>query len=141
MQPATPDRSDVLRQAALVAVGLGVIGSLGLLFHASRHTPTFLRVIFVFWTLSPFAALLAANATSARWRAPTRTVLYLMMIGISVGSLAIYGDDARAHRRPQAAFVYVLVPPVSWALTTVALTAAEVTARRQRRARRSDAAH
>ena len=55
------------------------------------------------------------------------------MLVIALGSLAIYADDARGHRRPQAAFVYVAVPPASWLLLGVVVPIAAVMARRRTR--------
>ena len=59
--------------------------------------------------------------------------LYVVMLVIALGSLAIYADDARGHRRPQAAFVYVAVPPASWLLLGVVVPIAAVMARRRTR--------
>ena len=49
---------------------------------------------------------------------------------VALGSLVVYGDDARGHRRPQAAFVYVLVPPLSWLLLGISLPIATFISRR-----------
>ena len=110
-----------LRTAALIAVAFGAVGSLGLMFRASQRTPPFLVVIFFFWVLSPVVALVWASVISTRWSVPTRATLYVVMLVVALGSLAAYGDDARGHRRPQAAFVYVVVPPLSWLLGALVL--------------------
>ena len=122
-----------LRATGLTAVAGGAVGSLALMFHASQRTPRLLVVIFFFWVLSPFGLLALAERVSARWSAATRAALYVVMLVIALGSLAIYADDARGHRRPQAAFVYVAVPPASWLLLGVVVPIAAVMARRRTR--------
>jgi len=122
-----------LRAAALSAVLAGGAGSLGFMLNAGRRTPRFLLLIFVFWVLSPFVLLVWAHRTSERWSAVTRSALYIVMLVVALGSLAIYADDALRPRRAQAAFVYVLVPPVSWLLiATVVPTVALVARGRSR---------
>ena len=118
-----------LRAAAPIALLAGAVGSIGLMFHASRHPPPLLLVLFTIWVLAPFAALGLAYVISTRWPLNTQRVLHALMLFVTVGSLAIYGDDAMGHRRPQAAFVYVAVPAVSWLLIAGALLAARLSRR------------
>ena len=61
-----------------------------------------------------------------------------MMLVVTLGSLAIYGDDALGHRRAQAAFVYVVVPPASWLLISMVVPIAALISRRL--SRRGDSA-
>jgi len=129
---------DRLRAAALIAVLAGAAGSLAFLLNAGRRTPRFLLVIFVFWVLSPFVVLVWAHVVSTRWSAVTRATLYTVMLVLTVGSLAIYANDAVRPRRAQAAFVYVLVPPVSWLLIAIAVPTAALISRT--RSRRGDGA-
>ena len=110
----------LLRAAALVAVAAGAAGSLGFMLIAG-HPPLFLRVLFAIWVLSPFAALVAAHAASARWPRLTRLTLYSLMLAVTLLSLGIYGTVALGPPRPQKAFVFVVVPPTSWLLIAVAL--------------------
>ena len=119
----SPERRP-LRTAGLIAILAGAAGSLGLLFHASHRRPPLLMVIFVIWVLSPLMGLILANAFSVRWSVLTRATLYSVMLVVALGSLFIYGHDAARPRLAQAAFVYVIVPPVSCLLiaTTVAIT-------------------
>src|SRR5438552_5993754 len=102
-----------LRSAALAAVVVGAVGSMTLLLRAGQHTPPFLLFVMASWVLAPFAALGIALMSSNRWSRAMRATLYCAAIVVTLGSLAIYGDDARGHRRPQAGFVYVMVPPMS----------------------------
>ena len=122
-----------LRAAALIVVLAGAAGSLGLMLRAGQRTPRFLLLLFVIWVLSPFVALVFADVVSKSWSVPTRATLYGVMLVVTLGSLAIYGDDALGHRRPQAAFVYVIVPPASWLLVAIVVPMAALISRRQSR--------
>ena|SRR5437867_12776959 len=126
--------TDRLRAAALLAMPVGAAGSLGFMLNAGRRTPRFLLVIFVFWVLSPFVVLAWAHMISKRWSGVTRTALYIVMLFVTLGSLAIYWNDAVRPPRAQAARVYVLVPPTSWLLIALVVpTAALISRRRSRR--------
>jgi len=105
----------------MIAVLAGAAGSICFWFHASRHPPLLIVLLFLIWVLSPFAMLVLADAVSRRWSVLTRATLYIVMLVVALGSLAIYGDDALGHRTTKAAFVYVIVPPVSWLLTAIAV--------------------
>jgi hypothetical protein len=119
-----------MRAAALIAVVCGAAGSVVLMLRAGQRSPTLLIVLFLGWVLSPFVLLVIADAASKRWSALTRLALYAAMLVVAVGSLAVYADDARGHRRPQAAFVYVAVPPASWLLLAAVVPIAAAMSRR-----------
>ena len=128
-------RLGLLHGAARIAALVGAVGSAGLMLRAGRHTPRFLLVIFVFWVLSPFAAVAWAEVVSKRWPVLTRAALYIVMLVITLGSLAIYGHDAASPPRAKAAFVFVIVPPASWLLIAIVVPiAALISGRRARRA-------
>jgi hypothetical protein len=99
-------------------------GSLGFLFHASRSRPPLLMLIFVVWVVTPFAGLMAADSRSSGWPMAARVTLYRLMLLVGLGSLALYGQDALWPRRTQAAFLYLIVPPVSCILIAAALAIA-----------------
>ena len=119
-----------LRAAARIAVLVGAGGSLALMFHAGQRTPRLLLVLFTFWVLVPFVTLVLAYVVSTRWSVLTRATLYVVMLVVTLGSLAVYGHDAWRPRQAQAAFVYVAVPPVSWLLIVIVLAAAALISRR-----------
>ena len=96
-----------------MALLAGAAGSFALMLYSGRNAPWLLIVLFTIWVLSPFAALAVADAVSTRWPVPTKTALYAAMMIVAVASLAIYGADAMRPPRPQAAFVYVIVAPMS----------------------------
>ena len=115
----------LLRTVALVAVVAGSAGSVGLMFRASQHPPRVLLVLFTIWVLSPFVALLWAILVSKRWSVATRMTLYWTTLIVTLGSLAIYGD--LVHVKPAGAanaFLWVIVPPVSWAFAAIVVSMA-----------------
>lgn len=102
-----------LRSAALIAVVIGAVGSVGLLRHAQEHPPPLIVVLFVGWVIAPFALLGIANLGSRKWPAGVRRVLYIVTLAITALSLVIYIDDNFAHRTMHRAEVWVAVPPGS----------------------------
>jgi uncharacterized membrane protein YsdA (DUF1294 family) len=110
-----------LRFTALIALVIGAAGSLGLWIHAARHPPPLIIVLFVVWVLSPFVVLGIGHVVAKRWAPSTEAALYWVTLLVSVASIAIYADDAMAHRTAHPAFVYVAVPPASWLASAVAL--------------------
>ena len=82
------------------------------------------------WVLSPFVALVFASAVSKPWRASTRATLYTVMLVLTLGSLAVYGDVAFGPARATPAFAFLIVPLVSWLLIAIALPAAAFISRR-----------
>src|SRR5438094_7823186 len=120
-----------LRTAARVAVAAGGVGSIGLMLRVGQRTPRFLLVLFFFWVIAPFVALIAADALSTRWSVMTRATLYGLMLAITAGSLAMYGRVAFGPARSQPAATFVMVPPVSVLLTAIALSIAQSASRRR----------
>jgi len=92
-------------------------------------------VLFALWVLSPFMVLVLANVVSKRWPVLTRATLYSVMLVLTLGSLAIYGDVAFGPPRAKAAFVFVVVPPASLLLIAIVVPiAALISGRLSRRA-------
>ena len=118
-----------MRRTALMTLAGGAAGSFALMLYSGRHAPLFLIVLFTIWVLSPFAALVLADAVSKRWSDVTRQALNGAMLLVAVASLIVYGADAMRPPRSQAAFVFVIVPPVSWLLAAVIITSAAVISR------------
>jgi hypothetical protein len=99
-----------------------------------RNPSRLLLVLFALWVLSPFIALVLANMVSKRWSVLARATLYTVMLVITVGSLAIYGDVALGPPRTKAAFVFVVVPSASWLLIAIVVPiAALISGRPSRR--------
>jgi hypothetical protein len=121
-----------LRVAACFTLAIGAAGSLALLLRAGQHTPGFLLLVMAGWVLAPFSALALAVTLSNRWSRAVRVTLYSMAIVVTFGALAVYADDARGHRRPQAGFVFVMVPPASVLCLAAALAIAGLANRTSR---------
>ena len=121
---------DLLRATALPAVLAGAVGSVGLMLYAGRRNNSrLLLVLFALWVLSPFVALVLGNMVSNRWPARIRATLYGLMLVLTVGSLAFYGAVALGPPRAKAAFVFVVVPPVSWLLIAIVVSIAALISR------------
>src|ERR1700757_3470784 len=85
----------LLRAVAMIAVVAGAGGSIGLMLRVGRRNDSrILLALFGIWVLSPFLALVFANVVSMRWPGPTRMTLYIVMLVLTLASLAIYGDVA-----------------------------------------------
>jgi hypothetical protein len=85
------------------------------------------------WVLAPFVGLVLAEVVSKRWPVPVRTTLYCLSLVVTLGSLAIYANDALRPRKAQAAFVFVAVPLVLWIVIAVAVPIAALVSRRRSR--------
>jgi hypothetical protein len=125
---------DLLRAVALTAVVIGAFGSVALMFWVGHRNPSrVLLFLFLVWVLAPFVALLLADRVSKRWSVITRMTLYSVMLIITLGSLACYGDVV-LRPRPQPAFTFLVIPPASWLLMTIVVaTAALISGRMSRR--------
>jgi len=130
--PGMPDGGfyGLLRTAARIAVVVGAVGSVGLTLRAGRTTPRLLLVLFVIWVLSPFVALAWANVVSKRWSLLTQATLHCLTLVITLGALAIYGEVVLPPAGSPRAFVFVIVPPVSWLLMTIVIPIAALVSRR-----------
>ena len=124
-----------LRAAALIAVLAGAAGSVGLTLSVSQGRDLgFLAVlIFATWVFTPFAALAVAHVVARRWSVHTRTWLYRLMLVLTLGSLAMYVGDALRNPGTQDAFVFVVVPLVSWLLIALVMPIAALAAGRRSR--------
>ena len=119
----------LLRGVALIAVVVGAAGSVGLMLRAG-HPPFFLLILFTGWVLSPFVALVLADIASKRWSILTRSTLYGVMLILTLGSLAFYGDIVLMPPGSKPAFVFLVVPFGSWLLLTIAVPIAAFVSRR-----------
>jgi hypothetical protein len=120
----------LLRAAALIAVLAGAAGSVALMFRVGHRAPGLLLVLFTGWVLSPFMALAWANEISKPWSVLTRATLYVVMLVITLGSLAIYGALAFGPLRAKTGFVFLVVPAASWLLTAIVVPIAALISRK-----------
>jgi hypothetical protein len=123
-------RIDAMRNAAFVALPLGALGSVAAVIYGGRRNPSrLLIVLFVLWVLAPFAALAIAAARSTTWSATTRRTVYLVSIIVAIASLASYGQSVLGPAKPQGAFLFVIVPPISCLVAAAAIAAAAAISR------------
>jgi hypothetical protein len=110
----------------------GAAGSVSLTLYVGRHNNSrLLMLFFAGWVLSPFVALVWASLASKSWLDLRRVTLYSVVLVITLGSLLIYGYVAFGPPRAQTAFVFLVVPAVSWLLIAIALPMAAVLAGRR----------
>jgi hypothetical protein len=113
--------SERLRISALLCLTGATVGALGLMLRAGRHNPSRLLMAgMAVWVLSPFLILASAHAVSSRWRPFGRVPLYWLTVALCLGSLSVYVHDA-FRPASKGAFVFVLLPPVSWLLIAIVL--------------------
>jgi len=122
---------NLARTTALIITLTGAFGSLGFVLNAGRNNSSVLLVtLFVIWTLSPFLALLIANSVSKSWSVLMRSLLYVLMIVLSVGSVVAY-SGLLSFPNMKPAFLYLFVPLVSWLLILTVIPIAVFQSRRQ----------
>lgn len=121
---------NLLRKTALIVMITGAAGSLGLVLYTGRNNHSvFLVMLFVVWVLSPFAALLMASVLSKPWFVHTRKAIYVLMLILAIGALIIY-SGALSPPGTKPAFVFLVVPLISWLLMAIVIPIAAARARR-----------
>jgi len=99
----------------------GAVCSLDLTLNAGRNNSSILLlVLFGAWVLSPFTALLLANVISKRWLVLTRATLYCLTLFLTLGSLLGYSGVLRLSGT-KPAFVFLVVPFISWLLIIIVI--------------------
>lgn len=121
-----PDVRDAggLRTAALIAVAIGAVVSLVLMFRVGQSNPSIvLMAMFTIWVVSPFVGLAVSTTVLKRWLVINQTLLTVFMLIIPTVSLVFYMDVV-LRPRPQPAFMFLAVPFGSWlAIVTVVVAA------------------
>lgn len=111
-----------LRTAAVTAMLAGAGGSLGLMLYAGRHQNSrILLLLFAVWVLSPFVAAVMADAVSKRLPILARATMNVVMLVLTLGSLAIYWLVAFGHIKAKIGFIFLVVPLTSLLLIAVAV--------------------
>jgi hypothetical protein len=123
-----------VRIAATVAAIVGAAGSIALMLWVGRHNKShLLLLLFGLWVSAPFVALTAAQLTHARqWSAPTRATLDGLTIAVAIGTLATYARVAFGGPRSQAAFAFIVTPPLSMLVVVAGLGVAALWSRARR---------
>jgi len=121
-----------LRTVSLILVSVGAVGSLYFMFNASRNQKSILLItLFTAWILSPFVGLFLTDKFSNRWTATARASLYWLMIILTIGSLVAYSGAFNTPNTKNA-FVFLIVPLISWLLMTIVILTARRLSRKIR---------
>jgi len=121
-----------LRTIALVVMLFGAVASLCFVINAGRNNNSILlRALFVIWTLSPFVAFLFADTISRRWPFLKRITLYWLMLVVTLGSLVCY-SGAFNTSKTKPAFIFLIVPLISWLLMIIVILVAQRLLRRDK---------
>jgi hypothetical protein len=108
------------------------------MLHAGRRQESrVLIVLFGIWVLSPFMAGVVASSFSKRWAALTQATLCIVLVVLTMGSLAIYGDVAFGYTKAKVGFIFLVVPLASWLITAVAVATAALIFGRQSHRRKT----
>src|SRR5258708_8710510 len=132
---ATPDHGmfddRLVAPAGTIAILVGVVGSVALFLRASQRKgpPPLLIVLFVVWLLSPYVLLVAARLFAKRWPPRSRSWIHLAAVVVAALSLVAYRAAALRPSEPTTAG-FVLLAPVCWLITAIAVAIAAVSARR-----------
>ena len=89
--------------------------------------------LFTAWVLSPFVALGLASVMAKQWASLTRAAVRGLTIVSSLGTLAPYAVVALGPPREHTAFVFVVVPPLSWLVIAIVVGGAAFISRRMSR--------
>jgi hypothetical protein len=110
-----PVHARLLQIVSLSMTIIGILGSLVLMTQAGHNNRSAILILaFTGWVSSPFLALLIAYF-SDRWPVAYRKYLHILMIAITFISLIIYSGAFGIHG-PHPAFVFMVVPLISWLL-------------------------
>jgi hypothetical protein len=121
---------NVLRIISVTILFLGMTGSLGFMLYTGRNNKSvLLMLLFAIWILSPFIALLRINTIAKKWSAFSRISLFSLMIILSSGSLAGYSGLLNL-KETKPAFVFLLIPLISWMLMVLVIPVAAALSRR-----------
>lgn len=111
--------NSIFRIFTLIVTIVGSIGAVVYVLNANQRNESLVLVgLFVAWVVSPFLGLFAAESLSKGRSESTHAKLYLLMMFISISTLAIYSDSLPLPKR-EPAFYYLVVPAVSWILMLI----------------------
>ena len=104
-----------MRTFAIAATVVAAVASVAFLLYAGRNNKSILLAIgFSMWVVSPYVLLVAGHFASMRWTHAPQILITIVMLALSLVSLAVYVADFFRLSKPKGAFVFVLVPPLCW---------------------------
>lgn len=121
----------MVRMTALVVLAAGAAASLMFMFRGHGNAPRFLMVLFTGWVLSPFVALAFASIASKKLTVVIQATVNCVALIISAVSVAAYAGLIPMPSGSRPAFLFLMVPFVSWVLMTLLALALWRAARRQ----------
>ena len=108
-----------------IALWAGAAAAEGLTLYAGRNNGSLiLKSVFAIWVLLPFATFVMADRIARRWPGGGRSLLEGVMLVLTLATLAIYGTTVAWPPRAQAAFPFVMTPPITVAVLGAALAVA-----------------
>ncbi|HEV8514567.1 MAG TPA: hypothetical protein VGQ59_14895 [Cyclobacteriaceae bacterium] len=136
MEPTKPSKANLknndsktirfFHTLAVLMVLAGAGASIGFTVYTGRNNPSVVLILlFAGWVVSPFIALLLINAVSRRSELFNRLILYSLMVFLTVGSIVIY-SGLWSPPGAKTAFVFLVVPLLSWSLMGTILLAARL---------------
>lgn len=122
-----------MRRSAAIVAAFGALVAEALMLYAGRQNTHYLiTALFIVWVASPFVLLFVADRYADNWPQPMRVTLAMLMLIITVATIVVYAARIAWPPRAQAAFVFVIVPPISWLLTAGGLGASYFVSRTSR---------
>ncbi len=104
---------NLLKAMAFAIMFCSAIGSVYFVVDAGRNNNSILlKALFVIWVLLPFLSLIVLSRISANWSFNIRSVLYWLMLVITIGSLLFYSRVLKIHGSKNAS-VFLIVPFLS----------------------------
>ena len=101
-----------------------------MLFASRENRHYEITALFIVWVAAPFVLLWVADRASKHWPRLVNTTLSWLMLLVACVTLAAYVRRIVRPPAAQAAFVFVLVPPMSWLVIALALGIAFLIAKR-----------
>ncbi|HEY4363052.1 MAG TPA: hypothetical protein VGN17_18930 [Bryobacteraceae bacterium] len=110
------------KAAGRIASWTGAAAVEGLTLYAGRDNGSLiLKSLFAIWVLLPFAVFAVANRIARRPQSAGRAWHQRVMLVLTLAAVAIYVATILWPPKAQAAFPFVIVPPVSVAVLGVAM--------------------
>ena len=121
----------IFDKIAMIFLWVGTLASLSFVFYTGRNNASILlRLLFAIWVISPFIGLLVLRVVSKRWSVITRGILNCLILVISLGSLLGYSGVLNSAKT-KPAFVFLVIPLISWLLIAVLIPISESIYRRK----------
>jgi hypothetical protein len=113
------DKLKLLRTFALGVLTAGALISLYITLQAGKNNKSILLIgLFFIWVISPFLTLLRASTVSKNWPNPSRLILYVFMMAVTILSLFLYTGIIHFPGFNHA-FIFLVTPLITWVLLAI----------------------